>query len=386
MSVLLLATYETKAEEAAYLMGALMALGVQAEKCDISLHAGGEHWGAAEKLEGMRVAAARALDRIAFAPQKGRRMVVAIGGGTGGQIALDVFKALPIEMPKVLVSTLAFDPRYAVADNAIIIVPTMADLTGLNATVRQALDRAAAIVGGLYHATLPTGRVAVAPSVGITALGVTAPGVDALTARLARMGRETTVFHANGFGGAAFARWCAAGAFEAVIDYTPHELTRLHIAGVHTEMPTRFSAYRDLPRVVLPGGVNIIGMGQAHLMPDAYAARPHYEHSPLFTHVQCTEEEAARCARVLAAALSEGHGPARVILPMGGFSSEDRDGGAIHAPALRHAFADALEAALPAAVPVRRIDAHVNDPAAARAAADALTELREAARPEKETA
>ena len=386
MSVLLLATYETKAAEAAYLMGALMALGVEAEPCDISLHAGGRHWPAAEKVRGMEEAAARALDQIAFAPQRGgRRMVVAIGGGTGGQIALGVLKALPIEMPKVLVSTLAFDPRYAVADNAIIIVPTMADLSGLNATVRQALDRAAAIVGGLYHATLPTGRVAVAPSVGITALGVTAPGVDALTARLARMGRETTVFHANGFGGAAFARWCAAGAFDAVIDYTPHELTRLHVAGVHAEMPTRFTAYAGLPRVVLPGGVNFIGMGQSHLMPDAYARRPHYGHSPLFTHVQCTEGEAARCARVLAAALGQGDGPARVVLPMGGFSSEDREGGAIHAPALRRAFADALEAALPPHVPVRRIDAHINEAAAAEAAADALAELSALAR-ERENA
>ncbi|MGR3540919.1 MAG: Tm-1-like ATP-binding domain-containing protein [Hasllibacter sp.] len=376
MSVLLLATYDTKAEEAAYLMGALMALGVAAERCDISLHAGGEHWDAARKMAGMDAAAARALDHVAFAPQQGRRMVVAIGGGTGGQIALKVMRALPIEMPKVMVSTLPFDPRYELADNAIILVPTMADLTGLNATVRQALDRAAAIVGGLYHATLPTGRVAVAPSTGITALGITAPGVDALSRRLKRQGRETTVFHANGFGGAAFARWCAAGAFDAVIDYTPHEVTRLHVAGVHTAMPARFDAYRDLPRVLLPGGVNVIGMGQDHLMPDVYRARPHYAHSPLFTHVQCTPEEIRKCAHVLAAALSDGAGPARVVLPMGGFSSEDREGASIHSAKLRAVFAEALEGALPPAVPVRRIDAHVNDPAAADAAAEALEEVR----------
>ena len=376
MSVLLLATYDTKAEEAAYLMGALQALGVAAERCDISLHAGGEHWDAPRKLEGMDAAAARALDRIAFAPQQGRRMVVAIGGGTGGQIALKVMRSLPIEMPKVMVSTLPFDPRYEVADNAIVMVPTMADLTGLNATVRQALDRAAAIVGGLYHATLPTGRVAVAPSTGITALGITGPGVDALSNRLKREGRETTVFHANGFGGAAFARWCAASAFDGVVDYTPHELTRLYVAGVHAPMPARFTAYRDLPRVVLPGGVNVIGMGQDHLMPDVYRARPHYSHSPLFTHVQCTPEEVRKCAGVLAEALAQGRGPARVVIPMGGFSSEDREGCSIHSPKLRAVFAEALEDALPPEVRVRRIDAHINDPAAAHAAADALAEAR----------
>ncbi len=377
MSVLLLATYDTKAEEAAYLMGALVAGGVPVERCDISLHADGEQWNAAEKVAGMHRAALRAIDEIAFRPQKGRRMVVAIGGGTGGQIALDVLRSLPIEMPKVMVSTLPFDPRYALADNAIVLVPTMADLTGLNATTRQALDRAAAIVGGLYHATLPEGRVGASPSIGVTALGVTAPGVDALIPRLRRSGDEVTVFHASGFGGAAFARWCAAGAFKAVIDYTVHELTRLNVAGVHVAMPHRFTAYGHLPRVVVAGGANFIGMGEPHLMPDAYRQRPHYSHSPLFTHVQCAPDEIGHCARILGAALGEGTGPCTVIVPMGGFSSEDRPGGAIEHPGLREIFADAVEAALPPGIAVARIPHHINQRETARAAADALANLRE---------
>ena len=375
MSLLLLATYETKAAEASYLAAALLALGVEAERLDISLGAGGAHWGAARKLAAMDASAAQAIEEVRAARGTGRRMVVAIGGGTGGQIALRVLRALPIEMPKVLVSTLPFDPRYALADNAIVLVPTMADLSGLNATVRQALDRAAAIAAGLYHASLPTAAAAARPSVGVTALGVTAPGVDALGARLRAEGHEVTVFHANGFGGAAFARWCAAGAFRAVIDYTSHELTRLHVAGVHVEMPTRFTAAGALPRVVLPGGVNVIGLGEARLMPDAYRRRPHYAHSPLFTHVKATAAEIRRCARILAGALAQGTGPARVILPMGGFSSEDGPGGAIEDPALRAAFADALEAALPPSIPVRRTDAHINDPACAGLAAAALSEI-----------
>jgi uncharacterized protein (UPF0261 family) len=386
VSVLLLATYDTKGEEAAYLMGALQALGVPAERCDISLHSDGEVWHAPEKLAGMRDAARRAIDQIAYSPQQGRRMVCAIGGGTGGQIALDVLRSLPIEMPKVMVSTLPFDPRYALADNAIVLVPTMADLTGLNATTRQALDRAAAIVGGLYHATLPEGRVAARPSIGVTALGITAPGIDALNKRLTRAGHEVTVFHANGFGGAAFARWCAAGAFRAVVDYTPHELTRLNIAGAHVEMPERFTVYGGLPRVVLPGGANVIAMGEARVMPDAYLARPHYSHSPLFTHVQCTEAEMARMARILGDALLKGDGPAEVLLPMRGFSTEDRIGCAIEGPAQREAFAEVIEARLAGAIPVRRLPWHVNDRETAAAAADALTALMARARAPKEDA
>ena len=368
MSVLLLATFDTKQQEADYLITALTALGVSVETCDISLHAGGVQWSPDDKLAGMVKATERAITEISNAPQTGRRMVVAIGGGTGGQIALRVLQSLPVSMPKVLVTTLPFDPRYIIADSSIVLVPTIADLCGLNATTRAALDQAAAITGGLFHATLPTGPAALTPSIGVTSLGVTGPGTDALCSRLKATGEEVTVFHANGFGGAAFTRWASIGAFKAVIDYTPHELTRCYIAGVNADMPGRFTAMGHLPRVVLAGGVNFIGLGEPALIPDHYRARPHYSHSPLFTHVQCTEDEMRKCADILGAALKEATAPVRVLIPMGGFSSEDRPGGAIESEALRHVFADTLETH----IPLTRHKGHINDSAVAEAAADAL--------------
>ena len=85
MSVLLLATYDTKQEEADYLITALTALGVPVEPIDISLHAGGAQWSPQDKMAGMVAATERAIAEISEKPQTGRRMVVAIGGGTGGQ-------------------------------------------------------------------------------------------------------------------------------------------------------------------------------------------------------------------------------------------------------------------------------------------------------------
>lgn len=371
MSVLLLATYDTKQAEADYLILGLKAQGVPVEPCDISLHAEGVQWSPKAKIAGMAEATSRAISEISNSPQTGRRMVVAIGGGTGGQIAVNVLRSLPVSMPKVLVTTLPFDPRYVIADSSIVLVPTIADLCGLNATTRAALDQAAAIAGGLYHATLPTGPASLSPSVGVTSLGVTGPGTDALCDRLRANGEEVTVFHANGFGGAAFTRWAQINAFKSVIDYTPHELTRCYIAGVNADMPGRFTAMGHLPRVVLPGGVNFIGMGEASLMPEAYRARPHYSHSPLFTHVQCTPEEMRTCANILGTALKEATAPVRVLIPMGGFSSEDKPGGAIESAELRAVFADTLESH----VPLTRLDGHINDSAVAHAATDALNSI-----------
>ena len=371
MSVLLLATFDTKQEEADYLITGLTALGVPVETCDISLHAGGVQWSPKAKIAGMTQATERAIAEISGKPQTGRRMVVAIGGGTGGQIALRVLQSLPVAMPKVLVTTLPFDPRYIIADSSIVLVPTIADLCGLNATTRAALDKAAAITAGLFDATLPTGPVSLSPSIGVTTLGVTAQGTDALCARLKAGGEEVTVFHANGFGGAAFTRWAKIGAFKSVIDYTPHELTRCYIAGVNAEMPDRFTSTGYLPRVLLPGGVNFIGMGEPDLMPEVYRARPHYSHSPLFTHVKCTQDEMVKCANILGEHLSQATAPTRVLIPMGGFSSEDRPGGAIEDEGLRHAFADTLEAHMP----LTRLAGHINDSAVAHAAVDALDDI-----------
>ena len=371
MSVLLLATYDTKQEEADYLILGLKAQGVPVEQCDISLKAGGAHWSPAAKVAGMKAATERAIAEINSAPQAGRRMVVASGGGTGGQIAVNVLRSLPLAMPKVLVTTLPFDPRYVIADSSIVLVPTIADLCGLNATTRAALDRAAAITGGLYHATLPTGPASQTPSVGVTSLGVTGPGTDALCDRLRADGDEVTVIHANGLGGAAITRWAEHGAFKSVVDYTPHELTRCYIAGVNAEMPGRFTVMGNVPRVILPGGVNFIGMGQADLMPEAYRARPHYSHSPLFTHVQCTADEVAKCANILGEAITQATAPVRVLIPMGGFSSEDKPGGGIESMALREVFRDTISQHTNAI----SLDGHINDTATAMAAVDALRDI-----------
>lgn len=368
MSVLLLATYDTKHEEAAYLIDALGRFDVTVDRCDISLQSKGAQWSPEAKLAGMQDATRRAIAEISAATGSQRRIVVAIGGGTGGQIALKVLQSLPVAMPKVLVTTLPFDPRFIIADSSIVLVPTIADLCGLNATTRAALDQAAAITAGLHHATLPTGPAFLTPSVGVTSLGVTGAGTDALCTQLRAWGDEVTVFHANGFGGAAFTRWARDGAFKSVVDFTPHELTRIHVAGVHAPMPERFTAMGHLPRVVLPGGVNFIGLGQADLMPSEFRARPHYAHSPLFTHVACTPAEVETCAHVLGVALAAASAPVRVLIPMGGFSSEDRPGGAIENSHLRHAFAETLERY----IPLTRLDGHINDVAVAHAAADAL--------------
>ncbi|MBF2735910.1 MAG: Tm-1-like ATP-binding domain-containing protein, partial [Betaproteobacteria bacterium AqS2] len=171
---------------------------------------------------------------------------------------------------------------------------------------------------------------------------------------------------ANGYGGAALARAIAEGGVDAVVDLTTHELSRLLLGGDHALAEERFAAAGEagLPQVVLPGGLNFIGLNDYASVAEAHRARPHYRHSRVATHVAVTADEIARLAETLAQSLRASKGPAALIVPLGGFSSQDAPGGAIEDPGLRAAFLDAAAAALAGGgVELVETPAHINDPA-----------------------
>ncbi|MEM6971721.1 MAG: Tm-1-like ATP-binding domain-containing protein [Pseudomonadota bacterium] len=362
-SALILATLETKAEEVDYLTARLAEHGVEVVTVDVSLKCRGTALGGLAKTAAMAQAADNALAAVTAAMDQGVNAVVGLGGGTGAETIIKVLRAMPITFPKVLVTTLPFDPRYALADNSITLVPTLADLCGLNATLREVLENAAAMTAGLCRTRRRANACVHAPSIGMSAMGVTDGLIDPLVARLRRAGEEVTVFHANGFGGAAFSRFARRGAFHTIIDVTPHELTRMHIAGAHVAMPDRFTAAPAVPRIVLPGALNFIGLGQKALVPPRYLVRQHYEHSGYFTHVQMTPDEMDQVTQHLAAALNACTGERTLIVPMGGFSKHDRPGGAVEGPELREIFLARMRERLSADVRLRVLDAHLFDAA-----------------------
>jgi uncharacterized protein (UPF0261 family) len=373
--VLLLATVETKREEIAFFNDALAERDVTARIIDISLSSHGEVWDAARKLAAMDEAATSAIAAIHDLLETGEiRALVGLGGGTGGEIILRVLRKMPFAFPKMLITTLPFDPRFALADNSIVLVPTLADICGLNASLRQVLNNASAMVAGLCQAPVNVGHVSDNPSIGITALGATSAAAGHLVQRVREQGHEATVFHANGFGGAAFARFVSHGALKAVIDMTCHELTRLLFTGAHMAMPSRFTAASSagLPQVVLPGGLNFLGLGELALVPRRFLERPHYQHSGYFTHVKLTQEEMEGAARVLINYLNAAEKPVDLIIPMGGFSHQDAPGGEIEDVSLRELFAQIAREHAADTVQITELPFHINDPQTATVAAEAL--------------
>lgn len=365
--VLLIGTYQTKATELAALSDALAAQGLSVEPLDLSLGARGVVLTGPQKLELMQVRGAEGAIQAQAAA--GCLAAVAIGGGTGSELALMVLRALPPDLPKVLVTTLAMDPRAALADCGITLVPTLCDIEGMNPTLARAFEMTAAMVAGLSQMrSVPAGC---APSVALTTLGATGPAGVAVAGHLRARGAVSTVFHANGYGGAAFARFVREGRAQGVIDLNVHELGRIRLAGACAPMPDRFTCAQALPRVVLPGALNFLGLGAIDTLSPDLLARPHYRHSGNFTHVQLTEAEMTAQSAALAEVLNQSTGPTLVLVPMGGFSHEDRPGGAIDAPRLREIAAEVLTGGA-RAFAVQRLPHHINAPETALAAVDAL--------------
>ncbi len=198
--VLLIGTFETKLEELSYLRLALKGHGLEVGTLDASLASQGAVWSGAENLAQM---AARAEEAAHITDNSNKyHVAIGVGGGTGGEIVLAAMKGLPSNYPKVLITTLAFDPRPALANSSVTIVPTLCDIEGMNVYLKQVFENAAGAVAGLTraHAVSPSARKCVA----ITTLGATGLAGAQIAAALVDQGYEPTVFHANGYGGAAF--------------------------------------------------------------------------------------------------------------------------------------------------------------------------------------
>ena len=356
--VLLLATYDTKSEVVDYLLGLLRALQLDATLVDISLPRG------EDKLPAMQKAAASAAEQIKEQAAQGQvAVLVAIGGATGVQIFSDTCAILQSDVQKVIITTASADVTKLFVGEQVLVLLSPADLVGTNYLMCDLIDEGAVIINALSglrrKARLRTDAVAIT----VSALGITQGFVKAACAALGKAQAEATVFHTTYYGGRALCRWLASGTCTGLLDATTHELTSL-LFDPHSPVPEgRFSFSPELPRVVLPGAVNVRTIGPLASFRTSQLTGKYYQHSEEFTHLALSNEQLEQAGAYLGEKLLRVRAEQLVILPMGGFSSEDRPGGAVENAAGRECFAAALQTALADRVEIVCRDEHINDPA-----------------------
>lgn len=324
---------------------------------------------------------AMAAATAAFVQQRyaaGRCAGVLSAGGSGNTaIATAAMRALPVGVPKLVVSTMAGgDTREYVGASDIVLMPAVTDVAGLNRISARILANAAAAMAGMVQAPEPPaaeGR----PLVAATMFGVTTPAVTAARAELERRGYEVLTFHATGTGGRAMEGLIGSGFIAGVLDLTTTELADELVGGVLSAGPDRLEVAGRLgvPQVVSVGALDMVNFGPRDSVPDRFADRLLYVHNPTVTLMRTTPAECAELGRLLAGKLSGATGPVALFLPLRGVSAISTAGGPFHDPAADEALFGAIRAQLGPAVELHELDVEINDPAFATAMVDRLAEF-----------
>lgn len=391
-TILVIGTYDTKDDELGFLTGVIKGqggsvltmdvsvLGDPSSPCDYSKHDVAEEGGSSiaaaiasgnenDAMQIMGKGSALLAARL-HAEGKIHGMIV-LGGTMGTDLALDVCSALPLGVPKYIVSTVSFSPlipaERLAADTQMIL--WAGGLYGLNSVCKASLSQAAGAVLGAARAVETPDSTK--PLIGMTSLGKTAlKYMVTLKPALEERGYEVAVFHSTGMGGRAFESLVAQGAFACVFDFCTQELGNdLHGSSISAGPGRLTSAgLNGTPQLVAPGCYDLVDIVGWQPVPDKWAGHPKHAHNRLLTSIVMDQSERKQIAQAHGAQLSKAKGPVAVLLPQDGLGEWDREGGDLHDADGLRVFLDELEKALPETVEVHSIDGHINDPVFAETA------------------
>jgi uncharacterized protein (UPF0261 family) len=307
--------------------------------------------------------------------------ILALGGSGGSSIATRAMRALPVGVPKVMVSTVASgDTRPYVGAVDVTMMYSVVDIAGVNRVSARIMANAAGAIAGMVGATVP--ELAEKPLVGATMFGVTTPCVTRARERLEELGYEVLVFHATGSGGQSLEALVRDGFLAGVLDTTTTELADELVGGVLSAGPDRLEAAgaAGVPQVVSLGALDMVNFGPRETVPPQFEGRTLYVHNPTVTLMRTTAAECAELGRTIGRKLSSATGPPALFVPLGGVSMIDVAGQPFHDPDADAALFGALRDSVDGSVEVHEVKADLNDPAFAVAMADRLHELIQGAR------
>jgi len=277
--------------------------------------------------------------------------VISAGGSGAASLVAPAMRALPVGVPKLIISSVAsgdIGPYVGPAD--ITMMYSVTDVQGLNSISRAVLSNGAHAIAGMVKARLDQRETsersasAALPSVGITMFGVTTPSVQRIAADL-RDDFECLVFHATGVGGRSMEKLVESGQLAGIIDLTTTEICDLLMGGVFPATEDRFGAVirTRVPYVGSVGALDMVNFGAPDTIPERYRGRKFHVHNPQVTLMRTTVGENERIGRWIGERLNQMDGPVRFFLPEGGVSALDARGQPFWDPEADAALFRALE-------------------------------------------
>ena len=390
------ATYDTKGHEAEYVAGLLARDGLDVVTVDVSTtgassaarvqarEVAARHPGGAQAVftgdRGTAIAAmALAFERYAAA-DAGIGALLGLGGSGGTALITPAMRALPIGVPKLMVSTMASgNVAPYVGPSAIAMMYSVTDVAGLNRISRRVLANAAGAIGGAFRQADSAAQDNDSrPAVGISMFGVTTACVQQVVPLL-EPDYDCLVFHATGTGGQSMEKLLDSHLLSGVLDLTTTEVCDFLFGGVLACTEDRFGAVARTraPYVGACGALDMVNFGGMETVPERYQGRLFYPHNPQVTLMRTTPAENARQGEWIASRLNRCDGPVRFLIPEGGVSALDAPGQAFWDPEADAALFTALETHLVQTADRRlvRVPCHINDPLFARTAVEQYLEI-----------
>lgn len=395
-TVVLLGTLDTKGLEYAFLRDRVREHGVEVLLVDVGVYE--PQLEADVSREEVARAAGADVNELAAAGDRGaavavmargaaevvRRLhaegrldgVLGLGGSGGSSIATSAMRALPVGVPKLMVSTMASgDTRPYVGAVDVTMMYSVVDIAGVNAISAQIMANAAGAIAGMAKASVPP--LEQRPLVAATMFGVTTPCVTRAREQLEELGYEVLVFHATGAGGQSMETLVRDGFLVGVLDVTTTELADDLVGGVLSAGPDRLEAAGEagLPQVVSLGALDMVNFGPRESVPEHFAGRNLYVHNPTVTLMRTTPEECRELGRRIGRKLGSARGPVALYVPLLGISAIAVEGGPFHDPEADEALREGLHETLPEHVELHELELEINDPRFADEMAKRLHEL-----------
>lgn len=272
--------------------------------------------------------------------------IMAMGGTAGTSIALAAMKALPVGVPKLILTTVM--GGQSVDNKDIMVMPLKENAENLERCLAQAAYAMAGILAAQAQIKLEP-----LPMIGITALGVTTAGVEKTLRLLQKKGYDPVVFHARS---EILEELIEEDRMEGIIDFTSFETLLLGKERLLS------AGKKALPQLIVPGGLDMLILpGTRDTLSEEYSNRPTHEHGPMIILVRTNPDELAKAAQDIADRANAALGPVKIVIPKEGFSSVDREGYPFYSPETDQVFTKVLKTRLKPEIQVYEFDSHVND-------------------------
>lgn len=388
-TVLLIATFDTKEDEALFLKERIEYRGVQVLIMDTGILAP-PHVKVDIDQRQIALRGGIPLEEVVATHDKGKCILnmvrgaeilckelydknrfqgaIAIGGAQGTEIACAAMRMLPVGIPKLMVSTVASGRAtfgLYVGTKDITMMHSVADIQGLNFLTKRILKNAAGAICGMMEALEENLMMPERIQVAMSILGTTTPGAMRCKGILEQYGFEVVTFHQNGTGGIAMEDMVREGAFRGVLDLNLHEIGDRFVGGLHGAIrEDRLEAAGEvgIPQVVVPGSINYVVLGPLDSLPENWRSRKLIVHNSNLTLVRLSPDELRNVGRLVAEKLNRAKGPTLVFIPLKGFSYPDREGLPHWEPEGNQAFIDSLKKYLNPSISINELNAHINDP------------------------